>query len=220
MLNKEQEKELEKRIHLFVCKFAAKMWDASKDKATERSYDIQKWAEQFISNFLKAQREELSNKAFEEFIKDDKQIKKLFKAQRENMIKNRKEKCIEWKGRITDRGYGVVMIKGKNLLVHRLAYILHTGKFLPDKRSKMTIDHLCRNKICINPYHLEFVSIKENLLRGSGIAVLNSRKIHCKRGHKFDKKNTMIVKSGRMCRKCNVANSRRHRLSKALKDNE
>lgn len=74
----------------------------------------------------------------------------------------------------------------------------------------MVIDHLCRNRACVNPGHLEVVTVRVNTLRGHTIQATNANKTHCKRGHPFDEANTRWIKhtrkSGvfleRRCRTC------------------
>lgn len=84
-------------------------------------------------------------------------------------------------------------------LLHRVFY----ETFNKAVGTDMVIDHLCRNRSCVNPKHLEEVTIKENILRGKGIAANNNRKTHCKEGHEFNNKNTYITfKNQRSCRVC------------------
>ena len=85
-----------------------------------------------------------------------------------------------------------------SILVHRLAYELQVGP-IP---AGMTIDHLCRNPLCVNPRHLEAVTMAENLRRGNGFSALNSRKTHCPKGHPYDEANTRLYKGYRYCRAC------------------
>jgi len=94
--------------------------------------------------------------------------------------------CWEWDGRKNIGGYGMVHWKGKRPVVHRVAYELLVGP-IPDG---LTLDHLCRNPGCCNPAHLEPVTMRENILRGTQIAAQNAAKTHCKRGHPFDEANT------------------------------
>jgi len=106
--------------------------------------------------------------------------------------------CWEWLGRLDRDGYGQFDTGGKPVKAHRWIYEFYYGSI--DKR---TIDHLCRNRKCVNPFHLELVELKINLLRGNGPTAINARKTHCKRGHEFTTQNTYIDKKhGRSCRIC------------------
>lgn len=69
--------------------------------------------------------------------------------------------CWEWTGCLNSKGYGCVQIDKKRHLTHRASYQLHIGD-IPDG---LTLDHLCRNKKCCNPHHLEPVSVGENVRR-------------------------------------------------------
>jgi hypothetical protein len=109
--------------------------------------------------------------------------------------------CWEWTAAKTN-GYGVIQAgppRRGNLLAHRVSYELCIGP-IPEG---LTIDHLCRNKGCVNPKHLEPVTMAENLRRGNGVAAVNRRKTHCVHGHPFDAENTDWAKDGsRSCRAC------------------
>jgi hypothetical protein len=111
-------------------------------------------------------------------------------------------------------GYGKFGIKTKKgwtmRWAHRVAYELVKGP-IP---KNLEIDHLCRNRLCVNPKHLEAVSKKENLLRGIGNPANNARKTHCSRGHEFTFENTRHPKNDirkRDCRKCNTIRTQNHR---------
>ena len=65
----------------------------------------------------------------------------------------------------------------------------------------LTIDHLCKNSLCVNPNHLEAVTMKENILRGNGLAALNSRKNACPKGHSYEG-NLVIYAGARNCLIC------------------
>ncbi len=74
--------------------------------------------------------------------------------------------CWIWKGHISDRGYGRYRFGGRNCrrqMVHMIAYTLTKGTVPPE----LELDHVCRNKICVNPNHLEAVTHKENVCRGN-----------------------------------------------------
>lgn len=106
----------------------------------------------------------------------------------------RGEGCWEWVAGRTGRGYGAFWIDGKQYLAHRIAYELEVGP-IP---KGMTLDHLCRNRACVRPDHLEVVSRGENVLRGEGLTAVNARKTHCPRGHEYD----LISGGRRRCRTC------------------
>ena len=96
-------------------------------------------------------------------------------------------------------GYGVF----SGGLVHRWAYEALVAP-IPDG---LTIDHLCRVRHCVNPAHLEVVTLAENIRRAPHY---NSRKTHCKRGHEFTPTNAMVYvrkdgRTQRQCRQCHNA---------------
>ncbi len=71
--------------------------------------------------------------------------------------------CWLWKGAFTGAGYGQIYVNGKVVYTHRYAYTVIAGKAIPEGHD---LDHLCRNRLCANPDHLEAVTRKENLRRG------------------------------------------------------
>lgn len=104
--------------------------------------------------------------------------------------------CWNWlAGKSTD-GYGGFYINGERHYTHRLSYMMAKGE-IP---SGLELDHLCRNRGCCNPDHLEAVTRRVNLLRGAGPIPTNARKTHCSKGHIFDSSNTRFTSNG--CRKC------------------
>lgn len=100
--------------------------------------------------------------------------------------------CWEWTGRKHNMGYGTIGWRGKEwFLAHRASYIV----FKSEIQDGLEIDHLCRNRLCINPDHLEAVTHIVNVQRGA-----NSLKTHCPQGHEYD----LVSKNGtRGCRTCN-----------------
>ena len=108
--------------------------------------------------------------------------------------------CWNWKAANTaGRGYGTFNVgHGKMVYAHRLAYELLREPI----QGGLQIDHLCRNKLCVNPYHLEVVTARENLLRGFGVSGINSRKTRCPQGHPLVEGNLVLWLRKRGIRKC------------------
>lgn len=123
--------------------------------------------------------------------------------------------CWIWTGALTPQGYGTFFknMAARTVMAHRFAYEEARGA-IPAGRH---IDHLCRNRCCVNPDHLEAVTNKVNVLRGHGSPAENARKFECKRGHPFTHESTRINKDGsRQCRRCVVIRQRERRQAKAL----
>ena len=108
--------------------------------------------------------------------------------------------CWSWKGPTDPKGYGRLQVNGRWDYAHRVGYELLVG---PIPRG-LTLDHLCRNRRCVNPRHLEPISNRENILRGYSFSATNHRKTHCHRGHEFTPENTRIERQrgGRRSRRC------------------
>jgi hypothetical protein len=82
----------------------------------------------------------------------------------------------------------------------------------------LVLDHLCRNRRCVNPEHLEIVTSVENVMRGEGFGPKNAAKTHCDKGHEFTPENTYIrtrAQGGRECRACiRIKSARSYRSKK------
>ena len=111
-------------------------------------------------------------------------------------------KCWEWQGCISSKGYGTFGFFGKWCKAHRASYMLFVGK-IPEG---LTIDHKCKNKKCVNPEHLRPMTMRDNILLGENCAAVNAKKTHCKRGHEFLKENIypLKMKNGRNSRSCRI----------------
>lgn len=110
--------------------------------------------------------------------------------------------CMPWPGSMSPYGYaGQIKIGGVRKYPHRLIYENVIGP-IPDG---LTLDHLCRNRPCVNPYHMEPVTIAVNVLRGDGPTARNSRMTHCKNGHELSGDNIYkwnLKNSLRICKVC------------------
>ena len=115
--------------------------------------------------------------------------------------------CWEWTSGINDAGYGIARFgaSSNQFRAHRVAYELLVGEITDGYQ----LDHLCRNRSCVNPDHLDPVPQRENLRRGFGQVGLRARLTHCKHGHEFTPENTGIQSNG--CRKCKACDRERSR---------
>ena len=115
-------------------------------------------------------------------------------------------------------GYGLFQIDGKTRGAHRVAYEEIVGP-IP---AGLVLDHLCRNRACVNPLHLEPVSHQVNNRRGLNPKLASQRMTArhrarklCKYGHPFTPENTYHGRDGRKCRMCNARRMREWRMRKA-----
>lgn len=98
--------------------------------------------------------------------------------------------CWIWHGKISTAGRAIFKVNARTVFVHRWAYEHYRGP-IPDG---LVLDHLCKKHSCVNPYHLEAVTVLENNKRA---------RTHCFKGHPYDDKNTILRKDGRrLCRIC------------------
>ncbi len=108
------------------------------------------------------------------------------------------DSCWKWMGSMYKSGYGKIGKRGYP--VHRIAYQLVKNEVPRD----MCLDHLCKNRDCINPDHLEVVTLVDNVMRGDSQHAINARKTHCKNGHEFTTANTYRRRDRRTreCKTC------------------
>lgn len=112
------------------------------------------------------------------------------------------EECWPWTGRLCRDGYARA---GGGKPAARLAYEMLVGPIAPG----LEPDHLCRNRACVNPAHLEPVTHRVNSLRSVGFVAINAAKTHCNSGHEFTFENTYRNRDGnRQCRACHNASGR------------
>lgn len=119
--------------------------------------------------------------------------------------------CWQWTGSIGLKGYGLTSYKDISYSAHKFIYQLLKGE-VP---AGLVLDHLCRNRSCVNPKHLEIVTQQVNLLRGKTKAAENAAKRECIKGHKYTDENTYVKPNGarncKICQRIRVMNYQRKR---------
>jgi hypothetical protein len=115
--------------------------------------------------------------------------------------------CITLHGATSDRGYSRVKHDGRDQKGHRVAWE-HLHGPVP---VGLELDHLCRNRACVRPDHMEPVTHAENMARGEVFGSAQRQRTHCPKGHAYDEANTRHANGRRHCRACARDRGRLHK---------
>lgn len=134
------------------------------------------------------------------FMKEDEGWLRVGNTMTLSFNKDNSTGCWNWRRHISNNGYGVASVGRGCMGAHRLMWNLLVGP----STEGMVMDHLCRNRSCVNPGHIREVTTRENLLCGTGASARNAKKTKCKMGHPFSGRNLRIDPHGkrRICRAC------------------
>lgn len=120
--------------------------------------------------------------------------------------------CWTWLGVVLPNGYGRISYRNRQSYTHRVSYEAFIGR-IPDG---LVIDHVCKNRACCNPDHLDIVTPQVNAQRGRWYG-----RTHCKHGHEYTTENVYLFRGAKRCRRCNVINvanvKRRRREREAVR---
>jgi hypothetical protein len=125
--------------------------------------------------------------------------------------------CLLWNTDDPNGPYRSISVDGLPRHTHRVFYEIFIGP-IPEG---LHIDHLCRNRPCVNPVHLEPVTSRENVLRSPITrASINAARTHCPRGHEYSESNVYWDRSrnpARPSRKCKACQHMRARARRAAR---
>ena len=112
--------------------------------------------------------------------------------------------CWNWSGEISKEGYGLFSISSKRFFAHRISFEMFKEKL----NTSLVIDHVCRNRKCVNPDHLRQVTTRINNIENSiSLFAKKSSQSHCVNGHEFSEDSIYWEKGRRKCVKCRRKNA-------------
>ena len=114
--------------------------------------------------------------------------------------------CWIWMGHLNQKGYGQFRGEG----AHRTTYKIYHGPI----QEGLQLDHICRVRCCVNPHHLESVTLQVNVARGE-VVITNRSKTHCANGHEYSPENTGHYKNERYCKVCRAADKKKYRAQRS-----
>ena len=122
-------------------------------------------------------------------------------------------RCWVWTAyKVPGRGgaYGLFWRNGKNEMAHRVSFEL----FNHEIPSNLTVDHMCRNTVCVNPSHLRLLTLRDNILCGTSPSAIAAARTHCAKGHPYTPVYWRNDCHRRVCRPCKQAKDRKYWHSK------
>jgi len=128
-----------------------------------------------------------------------------------SMVDKRPNGCWIWTGRRDENGYGVLNYCKVFWRAHRFSYEVCSGLTVTNDH----LHHTCENRACVNPEHLQDLTVlQHSLVTRTSACSIHREKTHCIHGHPFSEENTYIRKDngGRMCRTCGLARAKEKRL--------
>ncbi len=134
----------------------------------------------------------------------------------EKYIINPDTNCWEWQAALDRDGYGCFRFTHEQgAKSWGKSYVFAYEYFVGDIPEGMQLDHTCRNRCCVNPKHLEPVTLIENVMRGQSFSAINARKTHCIHKHPLSGDNLYVQPSTgyRYCRTCKRQSEQRRKYN-------